>query len=121
MDTERDRTRPQFPLWKYLTQPLFSPEFKSLNPWRFWHLYKAEQLEACWTTQPSEPYWVENPVQFLETCWLKTGVGIELVQNLHVVQHLERCWRKEFSQSHDPSLDQYDISSEYFNESGDYY
>ncbi|MBW4658179.1 MAG: hypothetical protein KME15_05860 [Drouetiella hepatica Uher 2000/2452] len=119
MDTERDRTRLKFPLWKYLTQPLFSPEFKSLNPRRFWHLYNAEQLKVCWERHISEPVWVENPVQFLEICWLKTGVGIKLVQSLQVVEFLERCWNKEFLQN--PLSDRHGDTPEYFDESEDYY
>ena len=119
MDTERDRPKLKFPLWKYLSQPLFSPEFRSLNPLRFWHLYNAEQLEDCWTKHTLEPVYVENSVQFLEICWLKTDVGIGLVQSLQVVEFLEDCWDKEFSQN--PLPDRHNDSPEYFDESEDYY
>ncbi|HEY9628692.1 MAG TPA: hypothetical protein V6C84_15440 [Coleofasciculaceae cyanobacterium] len=121
MDTPRNQPRLQFPLWKYLIQPLFSPEFKSLNPIRFWHLHNIEQLETCWTQYTPEPDWTQNPVQFLETCWLKTSVGIELVQNLYVVQFLECCWEKEYLQAQDTAHDRYDSPTGQLDESGEYY
>jgi len=120
MDTERDRPGKKFPLWKYLNQPLFDPKFKSLNPLRFWHLYHTEQLEACWTQHISEPDWVENPAQFLEICWLKTDMGIEMVRNLYVIQFLEGCWNKELSQSQNASTDWHNVSPKYLDDPGEY-
>ena len=104
MDTERNRPSSKFPLWKYLTQPVFSPEFKSLNPFRFWQIYNAEQLEVCWQQNIApEPQWIDDPVQFLENCFLSPSMvnpslGIQLIQDPNVVQFLERCWEQK--QSH---------------------
>jgi hypothetical protein len=99
MDTERDKIKLKFPLWKYLTQPVFSPEFKSLNPFRFWQLHNAEQLETCWQqSKVAEPQWIDDPIQFLEDCFLSTHLGIQLIQDPKVIQFLERCWAQD--QSH---------------------
>jgi hypothetical protein len=117
MDTERDRIRLRFPLWPYLTQPLFSPEFKSLNPLRFWRLHNAEQLESCWLKYISEPQWIDNPIQFLEDCWSTQGMRIELSQDPHVVQFLEGCWDKELP----PMESEFDKTQEHFDESEEYY
>ncbi|MBD3881457.1 hypothetical protein IFO70_06800 [Phormidium tenue FACHB-886] len=96
MDTERDPIKFKFPLWKYLTQPVFSPEFKSLNPLRFWQIYNQEQLEACWQKSAApEPQWIDDPVQFLEDCFMSTSLGIQLIQDPNVVQFLERCWDRQ--------------------------
>jgi hypothetical protein len=53
-------TTTQFPLWRFLTQPVFSPAQVILNPLQFWHRYKVQFLERCWEN---------DPVQFLEQCW----------------------------------------------------
>ncbi|MDA0672423.1 MAG: hypothetical protein O3C67_01775 [Cyanobacteria bacterium] len=37
-----------FPLWKYLTQPVFSQSYVTrLNPWKFWRVYRIQYLERC--------------------------------------------------------------------------
>lgn len=42
----------KFPLWKFLKQPLFSPTTEAtLNPYRFWYLYRVELLESCLTKE----------------------------------------------------------------------
>lgn len=51
----------QFPLWLFLTRPLFQPGHRAiLNPWQFWHNYRVEQLERCWK---------QDYVQTLERVW----------------------------------------------------
>jgi hypothetical protein len=38
----------KFPIWTYLSQPLFDGQHKLiLNPLRFWYLYRVEFLEHC--------------------------------------------------------------------------
>ncbi|MGQ9873521.1 hypothetical protein [Leptodesmis sp.] len=38
----------QFPLWKYLKQPVFEPNSKTiLDPRRYWRCYQVEMLERC--------------------------------------------------------------------------
>lgn len=47
----------RFPLWLYLSQPLFSGHF-ILNPRRFWLEYRNAYLERCWQkeyTSKEEP------------------------------------------------------------------
>lgn len=49
----------KFPLWAYLKQPVFSSHYKTkLNPWVFWHIYRLDHLERCWTKvyKPEEHY-----------------------------------------------------------------
>ncbi len=42
------RTKIKFPLWQFLTQPVFDTRFKSvLNPRRFWYLHQIALLERC--------------------------------------------------------------------------
>jgi hypothetical protein len=116
MDTEHDRIKLKFPLWKYLTQPVFSPEFKSLNPFRFWQMHNTEQLEVCWQQSKGiEPQWADDPFQFLEDCFLGTDLGMQLIQDPSVVQFLERCWVQE--QFHRDA----DRSNEAFGESEECY
>jgi hypothetical protein len=96
MDTEHDQIKLKFPLWEYLTQPVFSSEFKSLNPFRFWQLHNKEQLETCWQKiTAAEPQWIDDPVQFLEDCFISTSLGIQFIQDPNVVQFLEHCWERE--------------------------
>jgi hypothetical protein len=50
-----------FPIWQYLTQPLFSKASDTMfNPVEFWYRYRSQVLEHCWSL---------DPVQFLERCW----------------------------------------------------
>lgn len=51
-----------FPLWPFLTQPLFSANKLFLNPLRFWQHYNRQYLEQCWAV---------DPVSLLERCWVK--------------------------------------------------
>jgi hypothetical protein len=38
----------QFPLWKYLKQPVFESHTKTiLDPRRFWRHYQVDMLERC--------------------------------------------------------------------------
>ncbi len=38
----------QFPIWKYLNQPVFDPCVKTvLNPRVFWRFHSIELLERC--------------------------------------------------------------------------
>ena len=107
MDTERNRPNSRFPLWEYLTQPVFSPKFKSLNPFRFWQIHNVEQLEICWQqSQAAEPQWIDDPVQFLEVCFLSSSLGIQLIQDPNVVQFLERCWEQKQSHKHSNRSDE---------------
>jgi hypothetical protein len=49
----------RFPLWQYLTQPLFEEQCPAiLNPRLYWHLYQVRYLEKCWTTyhRPEEHF-----------------------------------------------------------------
>jgi hypothetical protein len=49
----------QFPLWKFLTQPVFDAQSPiTLNPAQFWHRYRFEHLERCWirTYRPEERF-----------------------------------------------------------------
>jgi hypothetical protein len=48
-----------FPLGKYLNQ-LLNQLKTAINPFRFWHKYKIQQLESCWNL---------DEIQFLEKCW----------------------------------------------------
>jgi hypothetical protein len=117
MDTERNQNQSKFPLWTYLTQPLFSPEFKSLNPIKFWRLYRAEQLETCWSKHMPEPRWIENPTHFLESCWSKNSDGSDLLQDPDTVKFLEGCWDQEFPQIRN----RLDGAQDYRDESEEYY
>jgi hypothetical protein len=95
MSAEHDAIRL---IWSYLTQPLFGPGYKSLNPVRFWRLYKIEQLEATWIDSPEvEAEVMDELLEFLETCWLKTDSRTEHGLNVEFIQYLERCWMKSFS------------------------
>lgn len=62
MQPIHDSTKPQFPLWQFLTQPVFSSTTVMLNPFRFWKHYNIQWLERCWSY---------DPVQLLERCWTK--------------------------------------------------
>jgi hypothetical protein len=38
----------RFPLWKYLNQPLFEKNSRTmLNPHRFWYFHRVQLLERC--------------------------------------------------------------------------
>ncbi|MEX0268733.1 hypothetical protein AB3R30_06315 [Leptolyngbyaceae cyanobacterium UHCC 1019] len=38
----------RFPLWKFLTQPVFDAHYRiSLNPQYFWRVHRIEVLERC--------------------------------------------------------------------------
>ncbi|PZV15598.1 MAG: hypothetical protein DCF22_06870 [Leptolyngbya sp.] len=38
----------RFPLWKFLTQPVFDAQYRiSLNPQYFWRVHRIEVLERC--------------------------------------------------------------------------
>lgn len=54
--------RVSFPLWEFLTQPLFTPTKVFFNPFQFQHHYHVQLLERCWEC---------DSVQLLERCWLK--------------------------------------------------
>lgn len=51
----------RFPLWPFLTQPVFSSKL-ILNPFKFWQHYNIQLLEQCWK---------HDPIQLLERCWQK--------------------------------------------------
>lgn len=52
-----------FPLWQYLTQPVFCSKTPLiLNPLHFWQNYRLQNLELCWEI---------DPVQQLELCWAR--------------------------------------------------
>lgn len=90
-------------IWSYLTQPLFGPGYKSLNPFRFHHLYKIEQLEATWINSPElEAEVMDEVLEFLETCWLKNDLKVNDLKvgysaNAEFIQYLERCWARPLS------------------------
>jgi hypothetical protein len=49
----------RFPLWRFLTQPIFDPGRPvHLNPHQFWAYYQIQHLERCWTRnfKPEERY-----------------------------------------------------------------
>lgn len=95
MSAEHDTIRL---IWSYLTQPLFGPGYKSLNPARFWRLYRIEQLEATWVNSPElEMEVMDELLEFLETCWLKNDLKVESHLNIEFIQFLERCWVKNLS------------------------
>lgn len=109
--------RLKFPLWQYLTQPLFSPEFKSLNPLRFWKLHNLDQLEQAWgRSAMPQSLPEENLLEFLENCWGQRCSKTEPAQGidkLRYVRLLERCWQQPIEPPQHPS----DESGEYFDES----
>lgn len=86
-------------IWSYLTQPLFGPGYKSLNPSRFLHLYRIEQLETAWVESPEpEVEVMDELLDFLETCWLKNDLKkVERSLNAEFIQYLERCWARNLS------------------------
>lgn len=93
MSREPGTPKLKFPLWQYLNQPLFSPEFKSLNPFRFWKLYNLQQLEIAWARSlPSDLEEVVETMDFLETCWTYSEWEAEFRQDAESVRFLERCW-----------------------------
>lgn len=95
MSAEHDTIRL---IWSYLTQPLFGPGYKSLNPHRFWRLYRIELLETTWVNSPElEAEVIDELLDFLETCWLKKDFRIESRLNAEFIQYLERCWAKNLS------------------------
>lgn len=95
MSAEHDAIRL---IWSYLTQPLFGPGYKSLNPVRFRHLYRIEQLEAIWINSPElEIEVIDELLEFLETCWLKKDLKVEYGLHAEFIQFLERCWTKSLS------------------------
>ncbi|GAB4379031.1 MAG: hypothetical protein Kow00121_32160 [Elainellaceae cyanobacterium] len=106
MNEKSDKIQFKFPLWPYLMQPLFSPEFKSLNPFRFWYLYNLEQLEAAWmNSSGSEVKDVTAFINFLETCWNQTcwrsepHFNTEFRSDAEFISFLERCWIRNLSKS----------------------
>jgi hypothetical protein len=119
MDTEGSRIKLKFPLWQYLVQPLFSPDFKSLNPFRFWRLYTLEQLENVWiqsgTLEESEEE--DRSVPFLEDCWLQAYLQGTSHRDSNLIQFLEQCWTGELCEP-DKSLDR---SEEYSDESEEFH
>lgn len=62
MQTHHDLVRFPYPLWEFLTQPIFSPKKVIWNPLRFWGQYNVQRLEQSWKY---------DPVQLLERCWVK--------------------------------------------------
>ncbi len=45
-------SRIKFPLWQYLSQPVFSSTTQLvLNPRHFGYLYRVEVLERCWAKE----------------------------------------------------------------------
>ncbi|HEY9629588.1 MAG TPA: hypothetical protein V6C84_19980 [Coleofasciculaceae cyanobacterium] len=49
----------QFPLWKFLTQPIFDAKVPFvLSPKQFWHVHQIGYLERCWRTvyRPEENF-----------------------------------------------------------------
>jgi hypothetical protein len=57
----RSAIKVRFPLWQYLSQPLFCSTAKLiLNPDRFWQDYQIQILEHSWN---------QESIQFLERCW----------------------------------------------------
>jgi hypothetical protein len=94
-----DKIQLRFPFWKYLTQPVFSPEFKSLNPWRFWRLYNLEQLEVAWVRSTELEIEEADALEFLETCWLRDSWQTESGLDFEFIKFLERCWAKRASDS----------------------
>ncbi|PSB23723.1 hypothetical protein C7B82_29770 [Stenomitos frigidus ULC18] len=41
-------TKLTFPIWQFLSQPIFDPSFKViLQPSRFWRLHQVSLLERC--------------------------------------------------------------------------
>lgn len=87
----------RFPLWKYLTQPVFSPDFKSLNPRRFWHLYNLERLELAWARSTELEIEEADALEFLENCWLHDSWRTESELDSEFINFLERCWAKRAS------------------------
>ncbi len=62
MNTTSSPTKNGFPFAEYLNQLLFNPNNQTiLNPFKFWHIYRIEQLEHCWKQD-----WTE----LLEHCWI---------------------------------------------------
>jgi hypothetical protein len=44
-----EKSKPRFPLWQYLNQPLIDSEKPPiLNPRRFAQIYHVQLLERCW-------------------------------------------------------------------------
>jgi hypothetical protein len=63
MSTNHHPVHIPFPLWPYLTQPLFSSTQVILNPFQFQYYYHSQLLERCW---------ICDSVQLLERCWAKS-------------------------------------------------
>lgn len=115
MDTKRSKKNLPPLLWKYLTQPLFSPSFKSLNPFRFWYLYKIEQFERLWDRSDGQEQQDILSISFLEDCWLKGwvhGVQKSNYSDSNSIRFLEDCWAREAIEA-EPFFDQ---SEEYQSE-----
>lgn len=114
MSAEHDAIRL---IWSYLTQPLFGPGYKSLNPARFRHLYRIEQLEAAWINSPElEVEVIDELLEFLETCWVKKDLKVEYGLHAEFIQFLERCWTKSLSKPNGSSfngLDSWTDEEEY--------
>ncbi|HEY9664305.1 MAG TPA: hypothetical protein V6C65_38160 [Allocoleopsis sp.] len=93
MNRDPDTIRLKFPLWQYLTQPLFSPSFKSLNPLRFQKLYYREYLEAAWArSMVTEADEILTSLEFLEDCLARSCWDIDAELDTEFINFLERCW-----------------------------
>ncbi len=51
-----------FPIWPFLSQPLFTSTEVILNPFLFQHHYRIQLLERCWNYEL---------IHLLERCWVK--------------------------------------------------
>ena len=63
-----------FPLWQFLTQPIFSATKVILNPFQFQYHHNIQCLERCWDY---------DPVQLLERCWA-TDIDLKSSSNPHL-------------------------------------
>lgn len=90
-------------LWRYLSQPVFSPHFKALNPFRFWYLHSSRYLEMCWLQSEIVRLWRDNfGIDPRTGCAFEPSeFHPELKPGETSVEFLERCWVQEFSTSED--------------------
>ncbi|NJO39358.1 MAG: hypothetical protein HC769_02255 [Cyanobacteria bacterium CRU_2_1] len=99
MREDNDTIKLKFPLWQYLNQPLFSPQFKSLNPFRFWHLHNIERLKATWMKSHADLEELDTLIQFLENCWMHPCWRRDLRRDSELIEWLERCWIRSLGKS----------------------
>ncbi|WAL62714.1 hypothetical protein [Thermocoleostomius sinensis] len=100
MSTAYNKMTLRFPLWAYLTQPIFGAAFKSFRPRRFWYLYSLERLEIAWVNSPEpNPEEVNSLLEFLDACWADADWRTDPRLNREFVHYLERCWLKQMSRS----------------------